>query len=311
MADLSPTPCVSIVVPCYNGAEYIRAAIESILSQTYRNIEIIVINDGSSDDSVDILKEYQENIYWESQTNRGQAASLNKGWEMAKGEILSYLSVDDFLEPEAVETAVNVLCMRPEIVLTYSDFNLVDSGSNKIRYVKAPDFSYYDLLVKQICQPGPGAFFKKSAFEKTGGWDPDYKQMPDYHYWVHLGMEGPFYRIPKCLAHYRVHEKSQTFGKTNYAKAEEPIRIISSFFENNALPEDIVKFKKKALINAHLFSAQLHFRGGRFGTGCKRMGYFLRYSPLSLFRARTLRILFNAFFNRLGHRFFAKLLRLK
>ena len=71
-------PCVSIVIPCYNGADYLKESIQSILSQTYENIEIIVIDDGSTDDSVYILKEYQERVYWESQKNMGQSAALNK-----------------------------------------------------------------------------------------------------------------------------------------------------------------------------------------------------------------------------------------
>ena len=82
MSYSNSTPCVSIVVPCYNGADYLRESIQSILSQTYHNIEIIVIDDGSNDDSVNILKEYQEQFYWESQKNMGQAASLNKGWRI-------------------------------------------------------------------------------------------------------------------------------------------------------------------------------------------------------------------------------------
>src|SRR6266853_3642543 len=126
-------PLVSIVVPCYNQADYLEQAIESVLSQDYSEIELIVLDDGSSDDTRAVLAPYAGKFRYETHSNMGQARTLNKGWGMSKGEFLSYLAADDFLLPGAVRTAVEKLVVSPRIVLTYCDFNVIDPKSRVLR----------------------------------------------------------------------------------------------------------------------------------------------------------------------------------
>ena len=106
---LSSNPLVSIVIPCYNQGHYLRQAIDSALSQDYPGIELIVLDDGSTDGTQALLASYPDRFYRESHANMGQAGTLNKGWRMSKGEILSYLSADDFLLPGAVRRSVEAL----------------------------------------------------------------------------------------------------------------------------------------------------------------------------------------------------------
>src|ERR1035438_3997655 len=135
-------PLVSIVIPAYNYSGYLREAIESVLAQTYRNIELIVIDDGSTDDTRRVLEGYGDRFYWESQENMGQSRTLNKGWGMAKGEILAYLSADDALMPHAVAKSVECLQQNPDAVLSYCNTNFIDLRSRVIRGVTAPEYSY-------------------------------------------------------------------------------------------------------------------------------------------------------------------------
>ncbi|MHB1702463.1 MAG: glycosyltransferase, partial [Acidobacteriaceae bacterium] len=193
-------PLVSIVIPAYNHGHYLEEAIQSVLSQDYQHIELIVINDGSSDNTAEILERYRGSFYVETQPNAGQARTLNKGWTMSRGEILAYLSADDFLLPRAVSTAVDYLHTHPDVVLTYSDFYLVDPSSAVIRGVQTPDYNYKDMVTRLICPPGPGAFFRRSAFLAAGLWDVSLRQMPDFEYWLRLGQYGNFARIPEELA---------------------------------------------------------------------------------------------------------------
>jgi len=232
---------------------------------------------------------------------------LNKGWKMAKGEILSYLSSDDVLMPEAVSTSVHYLEANPEVVLTYCDFNLIDPNSIAIRRVKTPEFNYKDMLVKLACPPGPGAFFRRAAFESAGLWDSSLKQMPDYDYWLRLGLQGPFLRIPEVLAAFRVHDTSQTFATSDEKKAAEPISILTRYFENPQLSPDLTRLKNHALSNAQLVSAQLHVRAGRYAQGlaCAQKAFSL-YAP-NLFTIYAVRLLVNSLFNRLGHKIFWKI----
>jgi glycosyltransferase involved in cell wall biosynthesis len=259
-----PRPLVSIVVPSYNHGRYLKAAIQSILEQTYPHVELLVIDDGSTDDSVKILEEFAGRFHWEVQSNAGQAATLNKGWNKARGQILSYLSADDRLLPNAVSTAIAHLRRLHETVMVYCDFNLIDDQAQVIRRVHAPDFDYFQMVVGTVCAPGPGVFFRRSAYEAAGGWDREFKQWPDYEYWLRLGLQGSFSRIPEVLAEFRVHGRSQTFARLPFERAEEPVRVLRRYYESSVrIPPEIAGAKNTALSNAELASAQLHFRAGR------------------------------------------------
>ena len=161
-------PLVSIVIPVYNGEKYIKEAIDSVLQQDYPNIELLVMDDGSEDNTLEIIKQYTESIYWETHANMGQANTQNKGWQLARGEVLAYLSADDAFLPNAVSTSVKYLLANKDVVLTYCDYYLMDTHSEIIRGVYAPEYDYIDMVVKIICAPGPGAFFRREGFEKTG-----------------------------------------------------------------------------------------------------------------------------------------------
>lgn len=298
----SHCPVVSIVIPAYNLGRYLGEAIESILNQDYPNIERIVLDDGSSDNTRDVLKHYTSQVYAESQGNMGQAKTLNKGWRMSKGEILAFISADDALLPGAVSKAVTCLDANPDAVLTYSDFKLIDGDSRAIRRVRTPEFDYEDMLVNGSCPPGPGAFFRRSAFETVGPWDESLKIMLDYDYWLRLGLRGRFIRIPEVLALYRVHDASQTFAGFDESKAQEPVSIVARMFEMHDLPERLVSCKAKALSNANLISAQLNFRAGRARAGFLRLREAFFLYPRNLFTIRSARRLLNVLFNRFGHR---------
>jgi glycosyltransferase involved in cell wall biosynthesis len=124
---IASLPKVSIVIPAYNHANYLDAAIQSVLKQDYPNIELIVLDDGSTDNTHQVLESYGNQFYWETQKNMGQANTLNKGWRMAKGDILAYLSADDVLLPQATSDSVKCLLANPRSVLCYGDFELIDS----------------------------------------------------------------------------------------------------------------------------------------------------------------------------------------
>jgi len=291
---------VSIVIPAYNHAGYLAEAIDSVLAQDYPNIELIVLDDGSTDETSDVLKRYGDAFRWETHTNMGQANTLNKGWNMARGEVLSYLSADDALFPDAVSRSLAFL--QDDVVLTYCDFNLFDPASKVIRKVSAPDFNYAEMFGQLVCHPGPGVFFTKAAFLAAGGWNSSFRQMPDYDYWLRLGRHGRFVRVPELLASFRVHEASQTFAVADEVKASEPVRIITGFIEAQPLPAALQGLEGEALSSAWIASAQLHIRAGRFGLGYSALRNAFRLNPRNFVAPRTLKVLFHSFFNRTLHR---------
>jgi glycosyltransferase involved in cell wall biosynthesis len=295
-------PLVSIVVPAYNHAAYLKECIESILAQDYPRVELIVLNDGSTDTTSDILCAYGNRFRWESQANMGQSATLNKGWGMANGEILAYLSADDTLRPEAVSEAVAALMAKPEIVVTYSDFDFIDEHSRPVRRVATRDFDARDLVLDLVCQPGPGAFFRREAFLRAGPWNPALRQNPDLDFWLRLSLVGNFLRIPKVLAGFRVHEGSATYQSTNVARADEPVLITSRFIATAGLPDWIATRKGRVIATGYLASAQLHLRAGRPYVALQRICSALRASFATTFSLRSAHLLLSALTGRLFHR---------
>ncbi len=303
-------PLVSIVVPAYNHASYLAQAIESILNQDYPRIELIVLDDGSTDGTRQVLEAYGDRFHWETQPNIGQANTLNKGWRMSVGEILSYLSADDILLPQAVSRSVECLLENSEVVLTYCDFNLISADSRIVRRIRTPDFDYREMLAKVKCPPGPGTFFTRSAFELTGNWDVSLRAMLDYDYWLRLGLHGRFIRIPEVLAQYRVHENSQTVAGYTEAQAAEPILIVSRFFKRPDLPANLRGLEGQTLSNAHLICAQLNYRAGRYQLGSASARKAFAYYPRNFLKMSFLRLLLNIMLNRVGHRMLWKMRRL-
>ncbi len=286
---MSDLPLVSIVIPAYNHARFLDEAIQSVLAQDYANKELIVLDDGSKDDTAAVLRKYQGLFYFETHSNIGQAATLNKGWRMARGAFLSYLSADDALLPGAVSSAVAHLRPSPDVVLVYPDFNLVDKTGRTLRAVSAPEPDHASMLANCICAPGPGVFFRRAGFEATGGWNVELRQMPDFDYWLRLALCGRFQRIPEVLANFRMHEESQTFGKSDERRCDEPIRIITGFYEANRLSPELTSVRREALASAHVLAAQLHFRAGRFRVGLTRLLRGVRAHPRLLASGRALR----------------------
>ena len=206
----------------------------------------------------------------------------------------------DVLLPGAA-AAVRCPQEHPDAALAYCDFNLIDPNSAVVRRVRAPDFDYRRMVVEIECPPGPGAFFRRSAFEKAGTWNPRFKQMLDYEYWLRLGLHGRFVRIPKVLAAYRVHPGSQSFAASHQIRPREPITIVESYFANAELPAEILAAERQALGTAHLLSAQLHLKIGNYGEGVATLFRAFRLKPRSLVSVRILRMIANALFNRVGH----------
>ena len=300
-------PLVSIVIPTYNHSKYLVDSIKSVKAQDYPNIELIVLDDGSTDNTPDVLAQLDNNFLWERQANMGQSQTLTKGWKMSKGDILGYLSADDMLLSNAVSTSVTTLMTSSDVVATYCNFNLIDPYSHIIKEINLPEFDYKKMLGEVNCPIGPGAFFKRSTYLSSGPWNSKYKQMPDYDFWLRLGLLGKFVRLPEVLASYRVHEESQSYSITSLERSIEPILIVSSLLNQQHKSYFDREFKEHALANANLVSAQLNLRAGRYGQGFILLKQALKHSSFSIIKLNTVKLIFNAIFNRSGHKFFWKL----
>lgn len=284
---------VSIVIPSYNAGRYLREAIDSVLAQSYPNIELIVLDDGSTDDTPEILNSYGERLRWESHDNIGQSATLNKGWRLARGGIISYLSADDALMPQAVEFAMAILGEQPQVVMTYCDYLLIDEESRPLQSVETPEFDYKKMVSEIEVPPGPGVFFRRVVFERIGGWDESLRQIPDFEYWLRLGLCGDFKRIPELLAHYRVHDDSQSYAIPSIEKADECVRVMTGYFQRSDLPDDIAALKKRSMATAHLLAARFHLRAGRYLEMWRHIWKAQKWCAAALYSMRAVKLLGN------------------
>ena len=291
-------PLVSIVIPAFNHADYLEEAIDSVLAQNYQNLELIVINDGSTDHTHDLLNTIQGDFYWESQDNIGQSQTLNRGWEMSGGDILAYLSADDVLAPDAVSASVAALSANPNAIAVYCDFNLLDPGSRIVKTIKLPEFDYDTMLKRVWCPIGPGAFFYREAYLKAGNWNPALQEMPDYDFWLRLGLFGQFQHLPKVLAGFRVHESSTSFSISTPQRANEPVLVISNLLHQPEAKSFDKALKSTAMASANMVSAQLHLRAGRFSEALRNIKQAWRCSKVTLLAPRTLHLIANALFKR-------------
>jgi glycosyltransferase involved in cell wall biosynthesis len=206
-------PIVTVVTPSLNQGRFIRETIESVLSQSYPAIEYIVMDGGSTDGTVEILREYGDRVRWVSRPDRGQAQAVNEGWRGSRGAILAYLNSDDTYLPEAVERAVASLCEHPDAVAVYGEGYHVDEGGRVLERYPTEPFSLLRLEETCfICQPT--VFLRREAVERVGFLDEALQYCMDYDLWIRLARVGSFAFVPIFLATTRLHAETKTLGQS-------------------------------------------------------------------------------------------------
>lgn len=276
-------PLVTIVTSTYNNERYLRRTIESVLAQDYPNIEYIVINDGSPDNTEEILKSYGNRFYWETQKNMGEVPTLNRAISMGKGELVGKLSSDDYLYPHCVGESVKQFMCAPESVVVYSDFDIVDVNDNLIQNIVKPGVSDVQAVRDHLCLPGTGALFRKELFEKLGGYDTRFRILFDMYFWWQASLHGKLTHLSATLSAFRDHQGSQSnTGGTRMAA--ETVLCVERFYSIPNLPQRFLKVRGHAFSNAY-YAAAMQASLGKDLSACKK---YLRRSfaasPSNYFR---------------------------
>ena len=206
-------PLVSIITPSFNQADYLEATIKSVLEQSYPHIEYIIIDGGSTDGSVDIIKKYESKLgYWESVKDKGQTDAINKGFNRAKGDILAWINSDDtYANPNAVADAVNFLIAKPEVAMVYADCNFIDEQGKVIGKFSSRQTDYAKLRTGYVHIPQQTMFFRAKYWKELGPLDPSFYFAMDYDLWVRIAKHAPIKYLPgKTWANFRIHTSSKT-----------------------------------------------------------------------------------------------------
>ena len=203
-------------MPSLNQGKYIEAAIQSVLSQRYPNLELLVFDGCSSDETISILKKFDNQIYWVSQKDNGQTDAINKGLRDATGEIITYLNADDLLLPGSLKHVAMEFVAYPGTLWLTGHCRIINEQENEIR--KLVTLYKNLLLLTKSCRvlmvtnyiSQPATFWRHSIMEKAGWLDESLHFVMDYDYWLRLWKLAPP-RIIRCeLAAFRVHQQSKT-----------------------------------------------------------------------------------------------------
>jgi glycosyltransferase involved in cell wall biosynthesis len=219
---------VSVIIPTYNQAQYLVEAVESVLAQTYKNIEIIVVDDGSTDGTEEVLSPYMDRIRYFYQENRGCAAARNVGIRHARGKYLSFLDHDDIFLPEKIELQVRFLEENYEYGFVHSNFYIFNENDQEVRIrhqVPPPSGYVFPRLFMGSFIGCLTMFMRKKCIEKSGGFDEQRQTCSDCDLWLRVARHFKGAYIHKVLAVYRFHASSVS---TNHILvAEEKFKILT------------------------------------------------------------------------------------
>lgn len=207
-----PEPLVSIVMPTRNHAHFIRASIDSVLMQDYPHLELIVMDGASTDDTVDILKSYGDRIRWVSEPDKGQTDAINKGMNLARGEVLAYLNSDDLLLPDAVQKVVRKFQQHPECDMLYGAADYIDEDGVVTGSYLTDEYSFHRLM-HDCCVCQPAAFWRRRITDRIGPFDETLQTAMDYEYWLRMDRQGGIIRHTRDkLAQSRLHKDAKTLA---------------------------------------------------------------------------------------------------
>ena len=206
-------PIVSIVTPSFNQGPFIRATIESVLSQNYPNLEYIVMDGGSTDETASIVKDYASRLTWISEKDRGQSHAINKGFRMARGDIVSWLNSDDIILPGAVRTAVQAFREHPDAGAVYGEgFCLDRDGTVTGRYRWTEPFNLWKLIYLSDYILQQSAYFRRTVLYEVGLLNEDLHYTMDWDLFVRIALQRHIHYIPEYLGCIREYPEAKSFS---------------------------------------------------------------------------------------------------
>jgi GT2 family glycosyltransferase len=285
--NLTPLPkqlLISIVTPSYNQAKYIEQTIRSVLEQDYPRVEYLVVDGMSTDDSVEIIKNYASRggvtpplpsnrqkqasglqsrriDWWVSEKDSGQGEAINKGLARAKGDIIAWLNSDDTYLSGTFTNVVKVFQENPDVVMVYGDMLAIDENGQTINTLRYKQLSLQDLLCFQIIGQ-PSVFFRREVLEQAHGLDTTFHFLLDHHLWIRIAQHGKILHVPQIWSAARYHAEAK-----NRAKAaefgQEAFRILAWAKNQPELAETVSSVERRARASAHRVDARYLLDGGQ------------------------------------------------
>lgn len=277
---------VSVVIPTYQAARFVGDAIESVLSQTLPPDEVIVVDDGSTDSTQDVLAAFGPRLRVIRQPNSGVAAARNRGAADATSDHLAFLDADDTWLPGKLARQVERLVTRPEIVASFTETLFVDERDGTERHVRyRNDGDMVRTLLLEGCVIGNNSsvLVRRSVFDDVGGYDVATSQSADWDLWLRLAERGPFDLVREPLVRYRVHGSSMS-RDIGLLEADN-LRVLEKFFASPGHAQRYGRVRRVAYAHNYVVLAGSYLHARQIGPALRSLARAAARHPGSLWRA--------------------------
>lgn len=258
-------PTVSVVIPTYNAAAFVGQAIKSVLAQTYRDVEVIVVDDGSTDQTQSILSRFGAPVRCIRQANQGVAVARNCGIHESRGRYVAFLDADDTWLPGKLERQVAALEAYPDCAACYAAFTRVDWELRPIGISRSPrqaatlpDLLLNGNVIGSICT----VLIERELFDRVGGFDPQLSQCADWDMWIRLAVHTAFLYVDEPLVTYRQHEANMS--RDARLLETDSLRVLEKGFAMPGLPESLRRRRRAALARNWTVLAGTYFHAGMY-----------------------------------------------
>lgn len=243
------TPLVSIIIPCYNHEKYVRYTIQSVIEQDYENIELLIIDDGSTDNSVQVIKqmipECQERFKrfeFIHRPNKGLCTTLNEALKWSEGKYFSTIASDDILIKSKTTIQIHFLENNPNIIASFGSMRRIDSNNNRLKPIVAPNrlYTFKDIILKKGSILSPTQMIRTNAIIDVGGY-PDNILIEDWYMWLKLSQLGKLHSSDQILTFYRMHDSNTSNRILDIQKAR--FQILELFKDSEFYEEGLKRLK--------------------------------------------------------------------
>jgi GT2 family glycosyltransferase len=247
---------VSVITPTYNRASFLPETIGSVLAQHYRPIEHIVVDDGSTDGTPDVLARYPGLVVIR-QSNSGEPAAVNEGLARARGEIVVIVNSDDPLRPDAIRRAVETFAQHPDALMAYPDWEEIDADGKIIRTLNLPDGLDFERLLRTYeISIGPATFFRSEAIRRVGPRRLDRRFTGDLDLWMRIAAVGRLVHIPAVLGTHRVHDAAAMSTSKGWRMGQEVAQLAYDCLQMpHGLP-GVSRDRRAIIANARMVASQ-------------------------------------------------------